>query len=604
MPQLLVPLIGTAVPGLTTATGLTAAGSFLAQGIGVGLSTGLSVLSGALNKQPKPETQKATIRQSVTARSRHYGLTSGGGSLAAIEDEGGNLHQVAVFGEGPFSQYVGWIVDEQEVTLDVNGWAVEDPHDGDSVRIDWRLGTAPQDAFALMIERMPSIWTSAHQLNGLACAHIYQDGVSDERFPSVYKNRFTQLKWVAETSPVLDPRTGTVGFTRNLALHFLDYLKHARGARISAGMIQVPSFSTGADVSDEAMPIKAGGTIPRYHGALTYSFDEAPKAVIERFLLATDGRTWLTPSGKIAFQVGKWVAPTVRITDAHIRAHSLRRGAGPFAEKNEIILRYTNVDVRYSSATADPWRNEDSISLYGLRTASPEAYEIQHHNHARRIAKILEHRANPNWIGDIKTDLYGMLAWGDEEGKTRWIEVAIDLLDIDESFEVLAIGLDRESMSVVMTIASFGPEAYAFNPEAEEGTAPAIPLELEPDEIEPPDWVDIDVEERTISQVTSTDNVWNPVTGENEPTETTSNVTVYVLVISWSAATRRGLKPVVQYGISGSGAWRDVTAATGATAVETPPVARGATYSARVKFVTIAGTPTGYTDAADETVPG
>lgn len=30
---------------------------------------------------------------------------------------------------------------------------------------------------------------------------------------------------------------------------------------------------------------KAGILVPRYHGKLTYSFDEQPKSVIDRFLL-------------------------------------------------------------------------------------------------------------------------------------------------------------------------------------------------------------------------------------------------------------------------------------------------------------------------------
>jgi hypothetical protein len=507
MPQLIpafVASLGPAFATAGTAASLTTLGTIVSAGLGIGLSVGLNFLAQELiGGGPSPQKVKTTIRSPVTSRRRHYGLDCGGGNIVSIRQERGNLHQVIVFADGPFNEFQGWLLDERDVTLGPHddiptspGWPQEEPYNAERVRIDARLGTVSQTAFDLMLARFPTIWTPQHQLKGIACAHLYQKGVDDEDFIEVYPNRVAQLKWIAETSLVYDPRTDTTGYTANLPLCLRDYITHPKGARIPAEFVDDDLFSIAADVGDETFLNKAGETVRLYHGALAYSFDEQPKSVIDRFLLATDGRTFLTPEGKIGYQPGKWIEPTVHITSDHIRGFNFKQGSGPLREKNEIILKYTNPKARFTEATCDPWRNEASISAYGKRSLALDAFEIREHIRARMIAKILEARSSPAWLGTVRTDLFGMQAWDQ-----RWIYLSIPVLGIDTmSFEVLAIEEDENTDTVIMVVASFdGNTVYAFNPATEEGTEPTVPEDVEDTTIDPPSSVNATLIEQTVS---------------------------------------------------------------------------------------------------------
>lgn len=475
MPQVIVPLIAAAgVPGLvTTAGGLTTFGTIVGSGFGLALSIGASLLFRQRPVTPKPQDVKNVIRNSVEPRKRHYGRARVGGSMVFIESKDGDLYEVIALGEGPFSAITNWFIDDTLVTRDPDGW-VSDPdrYDAQYIQVWSVLGTEDQPAFAEMVSAFPGKWTTNHKLRGVAAVMAKLNGVSQTDLAKVYPNGYrTAINVEAETTKVYDPRNATTAFSRNLALCLRDYCTSDDGARIQPALIDEASFAVAANICDEVVPTKAGGTVERYHGALSYSFDEPPADTLERFLQAMDGRLYLTPEGKVGLDAGKWVAPEVHIRDEHILSADFTDGAGPFRSANEIIVKYTQVESDYSEATADPWRNEASISELGeVRSKTLEAFEIQNHNHARRIAKIAAHRANPRRVGTIRTTLFGMEAF-----KRSWIRITCEDHDIDgETFEITedGVSLDPETMTVTMRVRSFGAAAYDFDPIADEGTAP------------------------------------------------------------------------------------------------------------------------------------
>ena len=349
MPQALVGLIGVIIPGLTTAAGgLTLLGSVLSAGIGLGISYGLNRVLGG-QQQPTPEDVSTVVQASTTVRTRHCGRVRVGGSRVFIETENGNLHQIIAFGQGEFDAIEGYYIDDGVFTLGpaagttgTTGWVQESPHNGRSVYIETRLGTATQTAFSTLVSRFPSIWTNDHRLAAISCAHIIQHAVKAEDFGSVYPNRIAEVQVLARGAKVLDTRTGVTAWSTNLPLCLRDYLTHPDGARIPAEMINVASINAAATIADELVALKAGGNIPRYHGSLSYAFNEEPIAVINRFLAAMDGRLFLGSDGKITLTVGQWVEPTVTISDDDdadvVLEYSVKDGAGPFASFDEIVV--------------------------------------------------------------------------------------------------------------------------------------------------------------------------------------------------------------------------------------------------------------------------
>lgn len=595
MPQAVVGLVAAlGVPGLVTATGtLTVVGGLLSAGIGIGLQLGLQALfSPEKPKKPKPQDVKGVVRSSVAPRSRCYGRMRRGGALAMIETYQGDLYEVVMFCQGPIDAFEKWIIDDREVGL-VEGAVTADPYNGDAIEVYSRRGTVGQGAFPALTSALPSsVWSSSHTMTNIACAALVANAVKQEDFNEIYPNRIPVLNAILRGAEVVDPRTSSRDWSSNLALCLRDYLIHDDGARLPQWLIDDTLASTAANVCDENVPKRGGGSVKRYHGGLHYDFDEEPVDVIGRFLAAMDGRIYLTPEGKIGILAGKWVTPTVTLSDTagHILAYDLADGSDAHRTANQIVVKYTQTEALYAEATAEPWRDEVAIAAQGLQPDTVEVYEVQNHNHARRLAKIAMERANPRWTGTIRTTLFGLNCIDQ-----RWIYVDLGDLDIDgETFEILGWSLDTTNMSVVMQVQSFNASAYSFSAAAEEGTAPAVPSDIAKQSLPTPT-VSLTYEARNVSEVTTIDNdhVFRPGDGAtipdtniNEVTETTSDIQGSTLKLSVSKPPSKGLRVRAQYR-KGSGPWTPFPVAEeddGSFYGEIGPVASGSNYRARARY--------------------
>ncbi len=560
-------LILTAVA--SSAFAASAAGTIIAGVINAAIGIGLQMLTAQRPDVPKPQDVQNVIRQPLPVRSKHYGLKRLGGVLLFIEDRDGAVFQVVAFGTQRFDGVVDWIIDNRHVTLNSSGVVTSQPYYGDNVRIYYKPGTVTQTAHARLIEIFPTIWTSAHRNRGVANAVLETRGVKLEKFGKIYPNKIAVLNGIFRTALVLDPRTGATEFSANLALEFRDYLTSSDGLQIATSFIDDDDFKQAADDSDVLLPTKSGGTVRRYHGALSYSFDATPASVINRFLTATDGRISLKPNGKIGFSVGVWREPTVTLTDAHIIDFSMSDGGGPLREFNEILVKYEEPLADFAAADAQPWRQDDEIATYGeTRSQTIEAYEIQNHNHARRIAKIAAARAAPRWQGTLKTNLFGMNAWDQ-----RFIRVQISDLDVDgdpfdETMEVLDVSLNIEDMTVSLQVASFGAPVYAFNPTTEEGTAPTIPERVEEGSIPAVQMASAIGTQRTVS----------------------GGVKVALIKVSVAAPSGRDdLKLEVEYSRADQEEWQAAAVAPDALRVDIIGLEDGTSYDVRMRWRTAAG---------------
>lgn len=581
----------------------TVAGSVLTAVVSVGLSIGASLVAGLLQsgpKSPKPEDIQTVVRQSVNKRVRCYGWRRLGGAIVFIETYNGALFQIIVHCDGPVQGFGQTYIDNRLVSLTgvSEGGVTTAPYSSDRQFVRSRYGAASQPAIGEISGQFPAIWSAVHQLNGICYSMLQANSVDQEDINKVYPNRIPVLNRVIQGALVYDPRDAATRWTRNPALILRDYLTHPDGMRLPASLVDDNLIALAANVCDEAVTTKEGTSIPRYGIGLSYEFEEDPVDVLNRIIVASDGRLFLTGEGKIGFQAGAWIAPTVAFTADNILTYDLSDGAGPFREANEVIVKYTVPDVEWKEGTSDPWRDEAAISELGeVRSQSVAAYEIEHHNHARRIAKIVQARAMPRWQGTIVTNLYGLNAWDQ-----RWVTIQIPDEEIDATFEIIGPPeIDTRNMRVKFTVQSFSATTYDFDASLEEGTAPAVPETTSEDFlIEPPASVVLDTTLRLVSSVTQTfddtDTVFSPdgEGGGSNSTSTdsqtvTSQVQVPVIGISWPAPPRAEMRADVEFSVSGSDQWIAVAVSNGATYVESQAVARGTTYVARVRYRTAGG---------------
>lgn len=595
MPQLIVvALFGSAFAG-------TIAGQIITGIIGIGLSAGLQLLTQALFGQdaPKPEDLQGLIRQSVSQRWRHYGDVRTGGALAFIEVASGKLYQVILHGEGPIDGYEEEVyIDNRLVSLDVDGGVTTEPYAPSHHTITAVNGVLSQTSSPILIAAFPEIWGPDHKIRGVAYSLFQALTVSADDVAEIYPNRIPVLNRVLRGVQCLDPRTSTTAYTRNFALHVRDYCTHADGVNLDSSLIDDDTFKIAADDCDDPITTQDGTIIKRYEGGLSYSFDEEPAGVLNRFIRVTDGRLFLTGAGKIGFQVGKWRTPTKTIDDSlgHILTYELTSDGDPFELVNYLTVKFTHTGVGYKQAESDPWVDQASIDTYGRAPNVLEAFEIRHHNHARRIAKILTHRANPRWRGTIITKLIGLDIWDE-----RWVRFKIPLLEIDEYFEIVGPpGFDADENTVTFEVMSFdGNVVYAFNPATEEGEAPTVPEELEEEEIPEPTDVVAELLARVTGQTTS--QVWDPDTETNNPE--IEDVSYFFGRIRWAAAPREGLIPQAGFTINGGIDWSAIATSEDSVSADTPPMAQGDEILMRVRYRTIGGAPSEYVYGSPLEVP-
>lgn len=479
-------LVNIGYGGAISGLGATIIGSLI---LGAG-AIGLQLLSSAIftptQQGPKPSDRQSTIRQAIGPRVRFYGRVKVGGTMWFFENAGGILYIGTTISEGLISSIEEIWLNDQQVTLDVNGYVANAPYllpaTGNSVaRLFFKYGTADQTVFDVLDTAFSQV-TDAHRLRGVAVALAQFQEVDAENVPIVYPNYVPQLRLVIHASVVMSVRTGVLIYSTNPADIIYDYLTAVDGAGFPYGAgysvdeINLASFQNFAALCDEPVPLKAGGTERRYKLSGGYGLNEQMRTVLPRLLSACDANLYLGTDGKIAIRGGQFVEPTLVLDDTlgHIVSGEFRKGQNALAAFNELTITYTEPSLDYQEAEAQVWVDTENIALRGR--VLPERLDVlfaSSHAQARRLGKIFTHKNNPRWIGKIITNYYGMNAVTEET-----VRVKFSPLGIDESFAIQSTRILDGLTGVELTIASLSASAYDWDAATEEGEGPLTPPDL------------------------------------------------------------------------------------------------------------------------------
>lgn len=469
-------------------------GTVVVVGGSIGLQYALSSKA-----EPKPQDGQIITRQAIPPRRRAYGRVKLAGPLLLSETVGGvnaRRHQLVALNHGEIDAFEEhWLSSFMaEFTIGDDGGVsnlYQSPGGGDHVVIFWRLGTASQTAYADLVSRFPTKWTSAHQANGIASALIETlQPFDQEDFTTIFPGGLAPpYRAVIRASKVWDPREGgqdkddpaTWTWTRNPVLIALDFHRHADGMGLaplddvyftSAAITE--DWIPAADICDD--PVEFGNA--RYWCSGSYSLpDDDPASVLSAILATCDGQPYERSDGAIGIRVGKIIDPTVTLDDEHILGYDgFKKGDNAFLACNEVTAKFTSGDHDYQETDADPWRDEDDIDERGqVITKSLALHWVVTHPQARRLMKLAHKRFNPEWQGRIVTDLAGFAVRNE-----RYLHLTIDELGIDGSFEITSfeasIGSDATTCSI--GVISLDQSAFDFDFDTEGGTTPPLPAEL------------------------------------------------------------------------------------------------------------------------------
>jgi hypothetical protein len=319
-------------------------------------------------------------------------------------------------------------------------------------------------------------WTANDLCLGRTLAYV-QMGYDDTVFPSSIPNVSFVIKG---KSDILDPRSGTRGWTNNAALCIADFLslpptKGGFGLTIGTD-IPTAALIAAANVCDEQVLLNAGGTIKRYTCDTFFMLNSPRGAILKDMLSSCAGRISYQ-GGTYMIQPGAWVTPTLQLTDADLVGpikwrprHSIRDTAngvkGTFIspenayQQADIPPYMQDADHGYVS---DPWLAEDN----GERIFAEANFPCTDSSAtAQRLAKIALLRTRYQGRGTIRVNLKGYQA------------VALDIIQIthphytwlNKNFEVLAsrFGIDKSGDAplpyVELDIAETDSSIYDWNP--------------------------------------------------------------------------------------------------------------------------------------------
>tara|TARA_R110000751_G_scaffold307640_1_gene430335 strand:- start:22919 stop:26527 length:3609 start_codon:yes stop_codon:yes gene_type:complete len=302
--------------------GAMAAGSIVGALVSYGLSMAWTAIEGkprAPSLEQSSSEQKHVVRSSIAPRRIIYGEQRVGGVLVYAGSSGANqgtLHLVVALAGHPVEEISTiWFGDDAINPSDFSdgmaGGTIIAGKYAQRASIGKRLGNQ-LDADQSLISQSPDGWTADHKLLGVAYLHVSL--VYD---PKLFQGIPSITALVKGKNDILDPRSNTRGYSTNWANIVLDYLLGDQGLACDADELDLASFIAAANLSDEAVPLSAGGATsqPRYTLNGSFTLDAAPITVVEGMLAAAAGAL-VYVAGAYRLHGGAYVNPTASLTES------------------------------------------------------------------------------------------------------------------------------------------------------------------------------------------------------------------------------------------------------------------------------------------------
>ena len=254
-------------------------------------------------------------------------------------------------------------------------------------RIKKYLGTAGQAADTDLISESAGKWTTNHKLSGTA--YIYARLQSNRE---IYPNGIPNITAIVKGKKIYDPRTTLTAWSRNPALILADYLcdtRYGMGCTYSTE-IDETALIAAANICDEAIPLAAGGTEPRYTCDTVIDTSTKPQDVIQAILGSMAGSAVFI-GGRWRIQAGAYVTPTITLTESDLRG-SVRVQSRVSRHENFNAVKGTFV------SPSDNWQATDFPAVISATFATEDNGETVYKDvdlscttsgtMAQRIAKI------------------------------------------------------------------------------------------------------------------------------------------------------------------------------------------------------------------------
>lgn len=512
---LFIPGVGPAISatlvsaGLSTATAAAITTAITTAVVSAGVASA-GMLLGFGPSLPKPATTEGPLKTPIPRRLSAYGRTRLFGAYIYYESRGtGEAFDVFAIHDGQIDGIETRYLADDRVTKNSFGEIISASPSNDgrylSDNVFWyeTLGQTPGPGLPGISSRSPQ-WTANHRGDGVVLVGTYWHAPKQEtfsqRFPqggpvpaSVVARWQRVFDWRDGTQSVSDPSTWK--WSENALLH----LAHYRLVREKARRFTDEAFPSGAalldawslffaptlaywteaaNVCDEAVPLAAGGTEPRYRSCFSHYHTDAHKDVINSLTSTFDG--WVSPraDGALIVYAGKYYEPTVSIGPDEIVSYGWTVGSDDESSINEIAVTYVSAAHDYTAVDTTSWRDYDDMAARGAVRSTTLENAVPSHGQARRLAKRLMSRVMAQSRGTVTTNVAGRPVRGQ-----RFINLRIEeagAVFFDGVAEIQQMTRNVQTGGITFAWVAADPNVDAWNPATEEGdpagTAPRIAI--------------------------------------------------------------------------------------------------------------------------------
>lgn len=378
------------VLGITaTATAVAIATAVIAVGLSVGLSLAFRALGVGAPSAKNAVGPPSIFRQTITNSFIVYGKRRVGGLLVfmhatASGDDHYRYFVIACAGH-QCQGLVSFMLNDEVVTVDGSGMVTS----GKYANAGWLWfvrGTSTDAANSTFVSECGGQWTTAHQGKGIAKIYAkfkLTDDVVQAGMPNI-----TAI--IEGRDEILDTRTSSIGYTRNAALIFYDWMKMAREeGGFGAYADEIPANSwinAQANVCDETV-----NSAPRYAIDAVITTGAAPSEIRDVMVVNQAG-SYTYSGGKHIMMPGYWPGVSATLHEDDL--------AGPIqispfmpsdAAANEVQGTYIDALTGYQGA---PFTTQKLASPpTDVRQIDVDLAFVTNKDQADRIARIMLKRA-------------------------------------------------------------------------------------------------------------------------------------------------------------------------------------------------------------------
>lgn len=468
---------------------------------------------------PDSEQGKVPVNQTTPLRRQGTGRARLAGPRVCWEAIAGWNIEIVYVLDHPIDAFEQWWLNDDPVTLDADGWVqpLADGRygDGDDIRILFQTGEATDEPFPEIVALFaaagqPDLYTEAHHGRGVAKFAVLCRAVKDTVVLKTYPNgppavsatvRMARVHdWRDETQSLMDPTTWK--WSQNAVVNHMHWEWCLRflpvkvdgegwiqGALDGEGAPKPPppvcleawaadiaprleTLTQWADQADEAVPLKAGGTEPRYRQDGWWFVGTEQAEIRKRFLDCYDGWMAEGSDGALVVHGGGYVAPDYVLTDRNLMSAVWDRWTPDRSAVNILIATFTSPEHGFSPQEAQAWRDDASIARIGEKPMPVNLEWVQSHGQTRRLLKALAARMFADRHGELGVDLEGLNAL-----ERRYIQLErsrgpASMRDV--VVEVMGAQIDLAQGRVALAMVQADPNKYAWNAATEEGDGPSL----------------------------------------------------------------------------------------------------------------------------------